>query len=90
MPSLHDQLLMPEAFTADFTVVRALLRPGRSYENAVERFSPYSDIRDEQPETRSALRELLDRVLTRGRRGYVYVNNRLEGNAPQTIESIVG
>jgi uncharacterized protein YecE (DUF72 family) len=89
MPSIHDQLLVPEAFTTDFTVVRALLRPGRSYENAVARFSPYSDIRDEQPETRSAMRDLLGRVLKRGSRGYFYVNNRLEGNAPQTIESIV-
>jgi uncharacterized protein YecE (DUF72 family) len=89
MPSLGDQLNMPGAFTADFTVVRALLRPGRPYEQAVERFSPYSEIRDEQPETRAALRELLGHGLKRGRRGYFYVNNRLEGSAPQTIENVI-
>ena len=31
----------PEAVTADFTVTRALLRPGRAYEEAVARFTPY-------------------------------------------------
>lgn len=85
MPALANQILLPAAFTADFTVVRALLRPGRSYEDAVNRFSPYSSVQEEQPETRSALRDLL----TQGKRGYFYVNNRLEGNAPQTIESIL-
>ena len=85
MPALQQQILLPAAFTADFTVVRALLRPGRSYEDAVKRFEPYASVQEEQPETRSALRDLL----TQGKRGYFYVNNRLEGNAPQTIESIL-
>ena len=40
MPSLRQQLLIEEAFTAPFTAARALLRPGRAYEQAVEMFSP--------------------------------------------------
>src|ERR1043166_1935585 len=35
MPTLAEQAAMPGAFTADFTVVRALLRKGRTYEQAV-------------------------------------------------------
>jgi uncharacterized protein YecE (DUF72 family) len=85
MPALTSQILLPHAFTADFTVVRALLRPGRSYEEAVKRFAPYESVQEEQPATRAALRDLLDQ----GKRGYFYVNNRLEGNAPLTIESIL-
>jgi uncharacterized protein YecE (DUF72 family) len=86
MPGLDRQILLPHAFTADFTVVRALLRPGRTYEDAVQSFAPYDSVREEQPAVRSALRDLL----TQGKRGYFYVNNRLEGNAPKTIESILG
>jgi uncharacterized protein YecE (DUF72 family) len=85
MPGLDRQILLPQAFTADFTVVRALLRPGRTYEDAVKKFAPYNTVQEEQPEVRSALRDLL----TQGKRGYFYVNNRLEGNAPKTIESIL-
>ena len=36
MPELEKQLEMPGAFTADFTVVRALLSKGRNYEQAVQ------------------------------------------------------
>jgi len=41
MPSLDEQSRLPEAFTADFTVVRALLARGRPYEKAVQSFEPY-------------------------------------------------
>ena len=36
----------PGVFTADFTVVRALLRRGRPYEKAVETFEPYDRIQE--------------------------------------------
>src|SRR5262249_45171417 len=36
MPALDEQVQLPEAFTADFAVVRALLRQGRAYEQAVK------------------------------------------------------
>lgn len=39
MPELSAQIVLPHAFTADFFVVRALLRQGRPYERAVEMFS---------------------------------------------------
>lgn len=89
MPSLTEQMAIPHAFTADFTVTRALLRPGRPYEEAVAMFSPYEEIRDENPEAREALRAMIRRMREEKRMGYIFVNNRLEGNAPQTIESIV-
>ena len=41
MPPLAEQIAIPGAFTADFTVVRALLREGRAYEHAVEALAPY-------------------------------------------------
>ncbi|PYT18974.1 MAG: DUF72 domain-containing protein [Acidobacteria bacterium] len=89
MPVLSHQIGMPDAFTTDFTVVRALLRQGRSYEDAVAQFTPYDKIRDENPEVRESLRALIHRMREERRAAYIFVNNRLEGNAPETIRAVV-
>lgn len=89
MPPLSAQIAMPEAFTADFTVARALLRPGRSYEEAVKLFSPYDSIKDENPQVRAAMKDILGRATRKRERAYLFVNNRLEGNSPITIEAII-
>lgn len=90
MPELDTQLRMPGAFTAEFTVCRALLRRGRSYEEAVRLFEPYDRIRDPHPRGREALRRLIEIARRDGRSAFIFVNNRFEGNAPATIEAIVG
>ena len=90
MPSLSEQIQIPDAFTAGFTVTRALLRRGRPYEQAVAKFSPYSEIQDPNPETRQALRDLIRHAREQREPSYIFVNNRLEGSAPGTIEAIVG
>jgi uncharacterized protein YecE (DUF72 family) len=89
MPAIGEQAAFPDAYTADFTVARALLRHGRPYEQAVAMFTPYQQIQDPNPETRQALRGLISRARERHQPSYIFVNNRLEGNAPQTIEAIV-
>jgi uncharacterized protein YecE (DUF72 family) len=89
MPTLAEQIALPEAFTADFSVVRALLQKGRSYETAVKMFEPYRAVQQPDPSTRAALRQVADRALGVGQRAYIFVNNRLEGNAPETIEAVV-
>jgi len=89
MPPLQEQIAIPEAFTADFTVVRALLRAGRAYENAVAQFAPYDKIQDENPEGRKALRDLIARMKEERRTSFIFANNRFEGNAPETIRAVV-
>ena len=89
MPELREQIELPDVYTADFTVSRALLRRSRPYEEAVAKFTPYKEVRDPNPEVRQALRLLISRARKRNEPSYIFVNNRLEGNAPQTIESIV-
>jgi len=89
MPALAEQIAMPGAFTADFTVVRALLQRGRTYEQAVSLFEPYEEVREPDPSTRAALRQFADRAVEKKQRAYAFVNNRLEGNAPSTIEAVV-
>jgi uncharacterized protein YecE (DUF72 family) len=88
MPPLAEQISIPGAFTTDFTVVRALLREGCAYEQAVEQLSPYDEVRDENPEGREALRALIRRMREERRAALIFVNNRFEGNAPTTIQAI--
>ena len=88
MPPLAEHIAIPGAFTADFAVVRALLREGRAYEQAVEQFSPYQQVRDENPEGREAMRALMRRMREQRRALLMFVNNRFEGNAPTTIQAI--
>ncbi|MBL8178297.1 MAG: DUF72 domain-containing protein [Bryobacterales bacterium] len=89
MPELAVQAGLPAAHTADFTVVRALLRQGRTYEEAVNRFQPYLHVQDPNPAAREAVRNLIGRARTKKQMAFFFVNNRLEGNAPETISAIV-
>jgi uncharacterized protein YecE (DUF72 family) len=88
MPGLEEQVQLPKAFTSDFTVVRALLRKGRSYEQAVEQFEPYRLTQEPNEEAREAIRQVAERSIKARKQAFVFVNNRLEGNAPMTIEAI--
>jgi uncharacterized protein YecE (DUF72 family) len=88
MPTLTDQIAM-DAFTADHTVVRALLQHGRSYEQAVKLFEPYDKIQQPDPATREALRQIAERTVKKKKRAYIFINNRLEGSSPKTIEAVV-
>lgn len=91
MPSVAEQMRVPGVFTAKHGVARFLLRPGRSYQQAVERFAPYERVQDPYPEGREALRELIRRFLPEGSGTfYAFVNNRFEGNAVGTIETVTG
>jgi uncharacterized protein YecE (DUF72 family) len=89
MPDISEQMLLPDVITAGFTVARALLRKGRPYEEAVAKFAPYQQVLEPNHEVRQALKGLIKRARDRAEPSYIFVNNRLEGNAPQTIESIV-
>jgi uncharacterized protein YecE (DUF72 family) len=89
MPELRHQMAIPDSVTADFLVSRALLRRGRVYEDAVGMFAPYREIQDPNPEARESLRILIGRARENKQFLFLFVNNRLEGNAPLTILSLV-
>lgn len=89
MPLLSEQMAIPGVFTAAFTVARGLLRQGRHYEDAVARFQPYAKVQEENPEARDSLRALIRRMREERRAAYIFVNNRLEGNAPETIRAVI-
>ena len=91
MPPVTEQLQLPDSLTADFTSARFLLKPGRNFEQAVEYFTPYKEIKEPYPEAREALMKLL--TLPAGaehpRRRFLYVNNRLEGCSLWTIYAAI-
>jgi uncharacterized protein YecE (DUF72 family) len=88
MPSLDDQSRLDDAYTANFTVVRALLRRGRGYEDAVKTFEPYKLIQEPNEGARAGMVEIANRTRARRKPAFLFVNNRLEGNAPGTIEAV--
>jgi uncharacterized protein YecE (DUF72 family) len=88
MPPIGVQIELPGSFSAPFTVVRALLRPGRSYNEAVDAFAPYNEIRDQNPALRSDIVKLIQQVMTLRIPAYILVNNRAEGSAPITIAAV--
>jgi uncharacterized protein YecE (DUF72 family) len=89
MPELRRQLAIPDSATADFLVCRALLRRGRPYEDAVAMFAPYTEVKDPNPEARESMRVLMGRARENKQFLFLFVNNRLEGNAPLTILSLM-
>jgi hypothetical protein len=51
MLPMSEQLAMPESFTnPEFAGARFLLKPGRKYQEAVDLFSPYGEIKETYPE----------------------------------------
>ena len=80
---------MPGSVTTDFLVARFLLTPGRTYEKAVKEFSPYKETQAADPAAREAGRKLVIRAKQGRRPSFIYVNNRLEGNAPNTIAAML-
>jgi uncharacterized protein YecE (DUF72 family) len=89
MPELHRQIAIPGSATADYLVCRWLLRYGRVYEEAVREFAPYREMQDPNPEARESMRALIGRARENKEFLFLFVNNRLEGNAPTTILSLV-
>jgi uncharacterized protein YecE (DUF72 family) len=88
MPPIGHQLDLPGSISASFIVARALLRPGRTYNEAVDAFAPYDRIREPNPKLRRDLVRLVQAAVNRRIPAYLLVNNRTEGSAPLTIAAI--
>ena len=89
MPSLAAQHIQLQGFTAGFTVLRLLTPLGMSYAAAKRQAEPYTKIVEELPQMRREAVQLVRQAVGAGRRTYVLVNNRAEGNAPLTVHGLV-
>lgn len=91
MPPLAEQMRKAAdagGLSAPFFVARILTPRGLAYEKAVKHFQPYDSIKSPLPEMRADVVKLARRAIERNVTAFVLVNNRSEGNAPQTIEAI--
>jgi hypothetical protein len=92
MPTVNEQMGLPGSRTnPKLIAARFLLKPGRKYEEAVKTFQPYDKVKEPNPEARSAGKALIAEGKATGpeRKTFIYVNNRLEGNALETIGAMV-
>jgi len=92
MPPVDAQISLPGSSTnAQCLAARFLLKPGRKYEEAVNLFSPYDQLKEPNPEGRAAGAALIRRTVAAGgkTKAFIYVNNRFEGNALGTIEAMI-
>lgn len=92
MPPVSEQMALPGSRTnPELIAARFLLKPGRKYEDAVKAFQPYDRTQEVNEEARKAGVGMIvegERYEPR-RKTYIYVNNRLEGNALETISAIM-
>jgi uncharacterized protein YecE (DUF72 family) len=92
MPAVGKQMALPGSRTnPDLVAARLLLKPGRKYEEAVKTFQPYDKVKEPNPEARAAGKALIAEGKAAGpeRKTFIYLNNRLEGNALETIGAII-
>ena len=68
---------------------RLLLSHGRNYKTAVDKFSPYSEVKQVNERVRKATVRLMRQFMERKNRIHAYGNNRLEGCAPVTLANII-
>jgi uncharacterized protein YecE (DUF72 family) len=92
MPAVSEQMALPGSRTnPELLAARFLLKPGRKYEEAVKTFQPYDRTKEVNADARAAGKALIAEGKAGGPEGktYIYVNNRLEGNALATIDAMV-
>lgn len=92
MPPLPEQLSLADVQTTpERSAARLLLQPGRRYAEAVRAFTPYDKIVEPCASARAGAVTLIRNAIAQDGRSktMIYVNNRLEGNAPQTIWAIL-
>jgi len=92
MPPVNEQMALDVAAPIlKLCAARFLLKPGRKYEEAVKMFQPYDKTKEPNPEARAAGAALIKDGGAAGpeRKTFIYVNNRLEGNALETIAAML-
>lgn len=92
MPSVAEQMAMSGSRTnPELIAARFLLKPGRKYEEAVKAFQPYDKTKEVNDEARKAGAGIIAEGQHHQprRKTYIYVNNRLEGNALETIAAMM-
>ena len=84
MPTIRQQRRLAGESSGPL-VVRWMLHSGLKYEQALERYEPFSELVDEDPETREELVDLSIEPVLRGQPIVIVANNKAEGSAPRSV-----
>ena len=88
MLPLAEQIRRVDPLRAPAVVVRWMLQDGLDYQAAVARYSPFSELVDEDAETRETIARLLMTSTQRRVPTWVVINNKAEGSAPRSAEML--
>ncbi len=88
MPDVRTQAALTGLATAPALVVRWLLGPGETYEEAGKRFAPFDRLQEEDLAARRGLAALARQSVARHQPVLITVNNNAEGSAPLSIERL--
>ena len=90
MPSVSEQMARHGSRTNPALIAaRFLLKPGRKYEEAVKAFAPYDSVKEKNDDARTAGKRLIAEGKAAQTKTYIYINNRLEGNALETMAAML-
>ena len=84
-PAVREQARLLRKLVPGPLVVRWNLHPGFGYEEARERYAPFTRLVDEDLPTRVALARLCLASVAAGQAAFVIANNKAEGSAPLTV-----
>jgi len=84
-PGVREQARLLGQLPPASLVVRWNLHSGYGYQEARERYHPFTRLVDEDLPTRVALARLCIQTISGGHAAYVVANNKAEGSAPLTV-----
>lgn len=86
MPPIDEQYAATSK--EDRIVIRWMLHSGLVFEEAKERYAPFARLVDEDPASRSIIRQILDETGARSADGMLIINNKAEGCAPLSLRRL--
>jgi uncharacterized protein YecE (DUF72 family) len=69
-------------------VIRWMLHPGMSYQDAKAQFAPFQCLASEDTNSRNAVAALIEEAQSLGKESLVIINNKAEGCSPASVESL--
>ena len=82
MPDIRTQAALVGSQRGPMTIIRWLLGPGMTYEEAGRRYAPFNRLAAPDPSNRRAVADLAREALAAGRTFLCTINNNAEGSAP--------
>lgn len=85
MPPPLEQVKRVQRAVGNRPLVRWLLNPRFTHDEAFRRYSPFTRLVDDEHETRGQIAAICRHALKTGREAMVIANNKAEGSAPLTL-----